>query len=154
MGFLDDWQRAGGAKLEQLYDQLLCSLRDLTRHTRDVETGTTGTARTLAYQYGTPPATGTARLAPRSMTALPLVAEGELSGQRVTLDLLEQQGRYGYAGYVANIGDDPIKAAWVGVDGANSGFFTLPPSATVQVPCIVRAVMFEGAAGAWQVSIS
>lgn len=156
MGFLDDWQRAGSQKAGELYDRLLCALGDLARHTRDVETGTTGTARTLAYQYGSPPPVGAARLAPRSMTALPIIQEGPVSaGERVRLDLLESAGRYGYAGYLANIGEEPLSAAWLGFDGGSSGLFTVPPAVTVQVPCIIRGVLIEGQGSTvYQVSIS
>lgn len=143
MGVLDGYGAAASAKLAELYDRLLCALGALNKGIDGVETGTTGTARTLAYQYGVPPMVGSnAQLSPRSMTSLPLIYEGE-AAERVRLDVQEQAGRFAFAGYVANIGDVELRAAWLGVDGGNSGFFTLPPAATVQVPCILRGLLLE-----------
>ncbi|MFB9994499.1 hypothetical protein ACFFLM_21310 [Deinococcus oregonensis] len=129
-------------------------MRDAAKNT---ETAGIGTARTLAYQYGMPPAVGTDRLAPRSMTSLPLLFEGEVEAGRVTLDVGKDHGRFVFSGYVANIGDVELKAAWMGVDGGSSGFFSLPPAATVQIPCILRGILLEsrdGAAARYQVSCS
>lgn len=153
-----EYGKAAGAKLAELYSQLLCALQSVVTATREVEAGTTGTARTLAYQYGVPPVPGQrAQFAPRSMTALPWIAEGE-TAEQITLDVLDSAGRYGFSGYVANIGDEPLRLAWLSVDGGNSGLFTLPPSVTVQVPCIVRGVIIEPAedssAARYQVSLS
>ncbi|MEF2280398.1 hypothetical protein V3W47_19055, partial [Deinococcus sp. YIM 134068] len=111
MGLMDGYGAAAGAKLAELWERLLCALHSVKDATDSVETGTTGTARTLAYQYGTPPAVGSnAQLAPRSMTALPLIFEGELT-ERLRLDVQEVAGRFSFAGYVANIGDMPLRAA-------------------------------------------
>lgn len=153
---LGAWGDAAGAKFAELRDALTCRLDQLVTAAGLTSTGTTGTARTLAYQYGTPPEVGAPRLAPRSMTALPWVIEGT-TAERVRLDVLDQQGRYGFAGYVANIGEGEMLAAWVGVDGSTSGLFTVPPAATVQVPCIIRGVLLEpvdGEPARYQVSIS
>lgn len=153
----DGYGAAAGAKLAALYDRLLCAISGLGGKVDGVETGTTGTARTLAYQYGVPPMVGgSAQLSPRSMTSLPLIFEGE-AAERVRLDVQESAGRFAFAGYVANIGDVELRAAWLGVDGGNSGFFSLPPAATVQVPCILRGLLLEpGPDGAarYQVSLS
>ncbi|MEF2280363.1 hypothetical protein V3W47_18880, partial [Deinococcus sp. YIM 134068] len=87
--------------------------------------------------------------------ALPLIFEGELT-ERLRLDVQEVAGRFSFAGYVANIGDMPLRAAWLSVDGGNSGLFTLPPAATVQVPCIIRGLLLEPVeeSAVYQVSLS
>lgn len=162
MGFLKNWPEGGWGKAaedlaRQQWEMLMCGVRTIVERLTDVATGTTGTARTLAYQYGTPPqAQSNSKMAPRAMTALPVIQEGDVVA-RVIVDVLEGYGRYAYAGYIANIGEATIKAAWMGADGGTSGFFTLPASGTVQVPCIVRGVIFEAAdpnqAGQYQVSL-
>lgn len=156
MGLGDGYGQAAGQFAAAQWERLTCALGRLVELGQQVATATTGTARTMAYQYGVPPLVGDTRLAPRAMTTLPAVVEGGLT-ESVTLDMFEMTGRMAQAGYIANIGDNPIYAAWIAVDGSHSGLFTLPPSTTVQLPCILKGVMFtpkDGQYGEYQVSLS
>ena len=145
------------AVLAQLLDALRCGARDVLDRLDVVREATRGQARTLAFQYGTPPLPGQSSLAPRSMLALPWIDEQPVE-QQMTLDMYVAQGRYAFAGYVANVGDAPLRLAWLDVGGTPSGELTLPPSATLQVPCIIRGVVVrpvDGESGAVvQVSFS
>lgn len=145
------------AALGQLLDVARCAARDALDRLDVIREATRGQARTLAFQFGTPPLPGQASLAPRSMLALPWVVERQVVEQSV-LDVYATHGRYAFAGYVANVGDGPLRLAWLDVGGAPSGELTLPPSATVQVPCVIRGVIVspvENESGAVvQVSLS
>lgn len=152
MGFPDfgAWPQAAARQLGEQFDKLLCATRDTAAHCRDTATAVIGMARTLAYQYGAPPESGT--LTPRSMTELPHAVDYDLdelpSGvRRLQLDLVEIRNRPAQAGYIANVGDVPLVVAWVGVDRTSTGMFRLPVGASLQVPCIVRGVLCESAPG-------
>lgn len=145
------------AAVERVRDALTCAVRDVLDRLDVVREATRGQARTLAFQFGTPPLPGQSSLAPRSMLALPWVVERPVEAQ-ATLDVYTEHGRYAFAGYVANVGDGPLRLAWLDVGGTPSGELTLPANATVQVPCIIRGVVVspvEGERGAVvQVSFS
>lgn len=150
------WWDALGGQVRDLRDALVCRLDELVTATGNNAAAVIGTARSLAYQYGTPPEAGALNLAPRSMLELPWIAEGSTPDQ-VTLSRWDIEGRYGFAGYLANIGDAEFMAAWIGHGGQVSGSFSVPPAATVQVPCIVRGVVVlpvDGEPARYQVSLS
>lgn len=159
-GLLEAYARAAGVAAHDVVERVLCALDKIRGHAGVIETGTTGTARTLAYQYGTPPQSGTPGFAPRSMTDGPYVREaqdGDDQDQHIRLDVYQEESRYAFGGYLANIGDSKFRAAWLLANGSTSGMFTVPPSATVQVPCIVRGVLVErvdGEFAGYQVSLS
>lgn len=156
-GILERYAQAVNSSVNEVLDRAFCALGKLVEKSGVIETGTTGTARTLAYQYGRPPEVGTPNLAPRSMTDGPWVQEDTTTEPRVTLDKYATLGQYAYAGYIANIGENEYRAAWLLYNGSTSGMFSLPPGATVQVPCILKGVIIEtvdGQAARYQVSLS
>lgn len=128
------------AVLAQLLDALRCASRDVLDRLDVVREATRGQARTLAYQFGSPPEVGARNLAPRSMIQLPYIWEGDVQ-QQTKLDFLADAGRYVSSGFYANLGETPVQVVLVGIDGQVSAAHTLPPGATVQVSSFLAGVV-------------
>lgn len=140
MNWLERFIQESQGQLVNALQQLAHGLTCLAQATGETAAGTTGTARSLAYQFGVPPQAGAHELAPRTMTQLPTVYEGPTSEEK-RLDMHTDTGRYATAGFIANIGEEPFKFVLLGVDNAPSGHITMPAGASMQLPCIVSGLI-------------
>lgn len=94
--------------------------------------------RTLEYEYGVPPADITdARIAPRRLSRLPTVLEGETS-VNLALDLENAcQGRVPSAGFYANLGATEFKVVLVGVGGDTTAEHTIKAGTSIAITSFV-----------------
>lgn len=148
MSWLEQFVQSTQAQTLELMSRIAHALHCLVQSGNDTTAATTGTARSLAYQFGAPPSVQEAGdrmiLYPRHMTSMPAIFEATTTPAQVDpvrLDVLAELGRLASAGFYANLGESAFRVQLIGLDGRPSAPHTLPPGATVQLGCMVSEVL-------------
>ena len=148
MNWLEQFVQQSQAASNEALSRIAHALHCLVQSGNDTTAATTGTARSLAYQFGAPPSVQEAGeraiLHPRHMSAMPVIFEATTTPEQigaVRLDVLAELGRLASAGFYANLGENAFRVQLIGLDGRSSAPHTLPPGATVQLGCLVSEVL-------------
>lgn len=100
-------------------------------------------ARTMQFEFGVVDVFDNPQIAPRRLSALPVIVE-DSAAERVTVDVQAiNQGRAVSRGFYANLGDAAFKVTLIGVGGQASTTHTLPPATTISLTCLISQVIID-----------